>query len=182
MPLAILLNPDDPLFEFEHQMAHRQLFAVLEALARFSLLPYQLDSPALDLRVPAGDWNLRHQQAHNDFNRTLPSNYNDGFFLTTITPIPPPTPPPPPFQQAGAIEGGEFGVLPEHILLEGTGPIAEDRSWWTFVNHLEHYEANNAILPLPTTSPTTAGTGPGQANLSNPWWWTSRAPIPFPFW
>jgi hypothetical protein len=182
MPLAILLNPDDPLFEFEHMMQHREYFAVMDPLPRFSALPYQLASPRLDVGRPAGDWNLRHQRAHNDFNRTLPSNYLDGYTLSTVTPIPPPTPPPPPFDQATATDAGQFGVLPEHNLLEGTGPNSEDRSWWTFVNHQEHYEANNAILPLPTTAATSAGTGPGEANLSNPWWWTNRAPIQFPYW
>ena len=94
MPLAILLNPDDPLYEFEHMMAHRELFALM-TLSHYSVLPYQLNSPSLDMAVPAGDWNLRHQVSHNDFNRALPSNYNDGYSLTTVTPVPPPIPPPP---------------------------------------------------------------------------------------
>ena len=32
MPLAILLNPDDPLYDFEHAMQHREYFAVMKSL------------------------------------------------------------------------------------------------------------------------------------------------------
>lgn len=182
MPLAVLLNPDDPIYNFEHQMQHREYFSVMNPITRFSALPYQLDNAVFDIALPAADYNLRHQLAHNDFNRTLPSNYNDGYYLETVTPIPPPTPPPPPYDQAGALAAGQFGVLPEHILLEGvTDP--ENIAWWTFLNHQEHYAANEAILPLPTTQPTTAGSGPGQETVSNPWWWATVQPTyTGPFW
>lgn len=181
MPLAILLNPDDPLYDFEHAMQHREYFAVMKALHRFSKLPYLLD-PAVGAELAAGPWQLDHQQAHNDFNRDLPSNYNNGYYLTEVTPVPPPTPPPPPYTQATALDAGTFGIPQAQILIEGSAQGPENRSWWTFVNHEEHFLANAAILPLPTTAPTTAGTPPGVATVSNPWWWAQRAPVIFPYW
>lgn len=245
MPLATLLNPDDPIYDFEHMMAHRQYFAVLSRLSNFSILPYLLD-PAFETDMPAGAWNLNHQQAHNDFNRDLPSNWSDGFTTQTITPaaahgtgtstgttslsmtavtgtimvgatitgtgVPAGTTivsqasgttggagtyitsaattlagvaltiTHPPFTQANPLEGGTFGIPQAQILIEGDGGSSENRSWWTFANHQEHFIANEAILPLPTTAPTTAGTPPGEATVSNPWWWASRAPVIYPFW
>lgn len=234
MPTAVLLNPNDPLYNFEHQMAHREYFAVMNHLP---VLSYLLDSPSFDTKLPAGDYLFRHQQGHRDFNGNLPSNYSNGYSLTTVTPpnatatgnssggtsltlsgvtnkvltgaavagsgvpagttITGQTSGPtggdgtyttnqptalsgvaltlshPPYQQANDLQGGHFGRLPEHVLLEGVGPKSENRSWWTFANHQEHYAADQATLPIPATSPTTAGTGPGQANLSNPWWWAT---------
>ena len=183
MPLAVLLNPDDPLYAFEHAMAHRELFAVMPALSRFSILPYLLD-PAFDQEEPAWWWNQSHQQAHDDFNATLPSNFANGFTTEVVVPPPPvpPNPQLPPYVQATPVQGGTFGIPEAAILVEGSGRTAENRSWWTFVNHQQHFIANNAILPLPTTAPTTAGTPPGEAAVSNPWWWVDRSPIKYPFW
>ena len=188
MPLAVLLNPDDPIYNFEHMMQHRQYFAVMLELARFSTLPYLLE-PAIDRNQPGWMWNMLHQQAHKDFNRELPSTYADGFTTATVTPppVPNPTPPPPtiqppPYVQAYPMDGGTFGIPQAQILLEGVGNSPETKSWWTFVNHQQHMVANNAILPLPTLQPTTAGTPPGDATVSNPWWWTTIAPIQYPFW
>ncbi|HEY2530279.1 MAG TPA: hypothetical protein VGJ20_20475 [Xanthobacteraceae bacterium] len=245
MPLAVLLNPDDPIFDFEHMMAHREYFAVMTRLANFSILPYLLD-PSFDMDQPAWWWNQRHQRAHDDFNNDLPSNYANGYTLTTVTPAPAHgtgtstgttslsmtavtgtiligaavagagvpagttivsqasgatggdgtyitsaattlaadalTITHPPYQQANPLQGGTFGIPQAQILLEGNGRSPENRSWWTFANHQEHYIANNAILPLPTTAPTTAGTPPGEATVSNPWWWINRAPVIYPFW
>jgi hypothetical protein len=245
MPLAVLLNPDDPIYNFEHMMQTRQYFAVLAELHGFSILPYQLD-PAFNQDQPAGPWNLRHQQSHNDFNRDLPSTYADGFTTQIITPAPANgtgtstgttsltmtavtgtimvgatvtgvgvpagmtivsqasgptggngtyitsapttlssvalTMTHPPYTQANAMDGGTFGIPQAQILLEGGGGTPENRSWWTFVNHRQHFTANNAVLPLPTMAPTTAGTPPGEATVSNPWWWTHRAPVVFPYW
>ena len=181
MSIVALLNSNDPMFEFEHMMAHREYFAVMRPLYQFNVLPYLLDPSTA--QSPADDWNNRHRTAHDDFNSNLPSNFNNGYTITTVTPVPPPTPPHPPYQQATAIDGaGTFGIQAPGILLEGRGSTPEQQSWWTFVNHQQHYEANNAILPLPTTSPMTAGTGPGVADVSNPWWWASRGPVIFPFW
>ena len=90
---AVLLNRDDPIYAFEHMMQHRQYFAVMGdhsvqgGLAQFSVLPYILD-PTQDSDNPAWSWNQRHQQAHNDFNKDLPANFNNGYTATTITPVP----------------------------------------------------------------------------------------------
>jgi hypothetical protein len=183
MPLAILLNPDDPLFAFEHMMQHRNYFAAMPDLSHFSILPYLLD-PSFEQIEPASAWNQSHQQAHDDFNAALPSNYSNGFTTEVITPPPPVPPDPqlPPYVQATPLSGGTFGIPEAQILLEGPGESAENRSWWTFVNHQQHFIANDAILPLPTQSPTVAGTPPGEATVSNPWWWSFRAPVKYPFW
>ena len=245
MPLVALSNPDDPLFDFEHMMQHRQYFAVMEELFHFTNLPYLLD-PAYEQNVPATAWNQAHQQAHNDFSGDLPSNYADGYTLTTVTPpaatgtgtstgtinltiasvtntiiigstvsgtgVPAGTTivsqasgpvggagvyrtnqattlsnvaltmTHPPYQQANPLDGGTFGIPQAGILVEGTGDNPGSRAWWTFVNHQQHYAANNAILPFPTMQPTQAGTPPGVETASNPWWWAFRAPILYPFW
>jgi hypothetical protein len=245
MPLAVLLNPDDPIYNFEHMMQTRNYFAVMADLSGFSVLPYLLD-PSADMDQPAWWWNLVHQQSHNDFNNDLPSNYADGYTTTVIPPnvahgtgtsigttnltmtavtgtikvgasvagagVPADvniasqasgTPGGdgvyvttaattlaavaltitfPPYTQANAMDGGNFGIPQAQILLEGSGGTPENRSWWTFVNHQQHFAANNAILPLPTMQPTTAGTPPGEATVSNPWWWVDRSPVLFPFW
>lgn len=182
MPLAILLNPDDPLYDFEHMMQHREYFAAIKELYRLSKLPYVLD-PAIGEEIAVGPWQLDHQQAHNDFNHNLPSNYNNGYYLTEVTPPPPPPPDPPPpsyLQAHPLVNAGGVGIPQEQILIEGSAE--EDLAWWTFINHEEHYLANAAILPLPTTAPTTVGTPPGQEALSNPWWWVNIAPVIFPYW
>ena len=241
MPTAILLNPDDPLYNFEQMMSHRQYFAVMELLTRFSALPYLLDPP-WETNLPAGMWNLLHQQAHNDFNRTLPSNYANGYSITVVTPptasgtgtstgtttltvtavtntimvgatvagtgVPAGTTivsgpggagtyttnqpttltnaaltfTHPPYNQANSLSGGTFGIPQTQILIEGVGGDPASRAWWTFINFEEHHIADQAILPLPTTAPTTAGSPPGVANVSNPWWWTTVAPVIYPFW
>jgi hypothetical protein len=191
MPLATLLNSDDPIFDFEHMMQHRRYFSVMGehatnlnrgSLNQFSTIPYGALDPSWSTDQPAWMWNKFHQQAHNDFNTDLPSNYNDGFTTAIITPVPPPTPPNPPYTQGTAMDGGTFGIPQAQILIEGNGGSQENRSWWTFVNHQQHFIANDAILPLPTTSSTTAGTPPGQITASNPWWWAARAPVNYPFW
>lgn len=245
MPLAVLLNPDDPLYEFEHMMQHREYFAVIKELYRLDILPYLLD-PNFGEEIPVGTWQLRHQQAHDDLNRNLPSNYANGYSISVITPpaatgtgnstgttsvaitgvtnkiligatvtgagVPsgttiltqqsgpqggdgtytissvttlsnvPLTMTHAPYNQANPLTAGVLGIPQSQILIEGDGPTPEERSWWTFINHEEHYLANAAILPLPTTAPTTAGTPPGQATVSNPWWWAQIAPVIFPYW
>jgi hypothetical protein len=83
MPTAVLLNPDDPAFDFFHMMAHRQYFAVMRPLSQFSALPYNLD-PSFDVGKAAESWNQNHQQAHNDFNGSLPNNSVSGVKTTTV--------------------------------------------------------------------------------------------------
>lgn len=244
MALATLLNPDDPLYAFEHMMQHREYFAVMSKLNNFNLLPYLLD-PITDIDQPYWPWNQRHQQAHDDFNIDLPSTYEDGYTITVVTPAPATgtgnsagtasltlsavsgtvaigasiagtgvpagttitaqqsgttggngvyttsqpttlanialTMQGPPYNQANTISH-EFGIHQSGILREGPNNVPGNQSWWTFINHQQHFIANDAILPLPTTQPTTAGSGPGQANVSNPWWWAQRSPVKFPFW
>lgn len=245
MPLAVLLNPADPIYDFENMMAHREYFAVMRPLDGFSVIPYLLDPP-FETDIPAAAWNLNHQQAHNDFNTALPGSYADGFTITVVTPpaatalgtstgtasltlasvtntvmrnavvtgagVPantiivgqtsgpaggngvyttnhpttltniPVTIAHPPYQQANPTGPHRFGIEAPGLLIEGNGGSTGNQSWWAFVNHQQHYAGNNAILPLPTTAPTSAGTPPGQANVSNPWWWTEVAPILYPYW
>lgn len=245
MPLAVLLNPDDPIYDFEHMMAHREYFAVMQPRHGFSVLPYLLD-PAFATEEPAVSWNLNHQQAHNDFNSALPGSNADGFTITVVTPpaatalgtaagttsltltsvshpiivgasvvgagVPvgttivgqqsgpaggngvyitnqpmtitniPVTVAHPPYQQANPTGPHPHGIDAPGILIEGNGGSAGNQDWWAFVNHQQHYVANDNILPLPTTAPTTAGTPPGEADVSNPWWWVDVAPILYPYW
>lgn len=252
MPAVVLINPNDPMLDFEHMMQHRQYFAVMGNhavqgnLNQFSVLPYVLD-PSQDKDKAAWSWNQRHQQAHDDFNLDLPGNYNDGF--STIETVTPPTihatgnstntenltlsavtggsiligsdvagagvpagtkliaqvsgvaggagvyttnhPTTltnvaltithPPYQRANNTVGESFGIHQPGILIEGEGNDPETRTWWTFLNHQHHFTANQAILPLPTTTPITAVPPPAQP-ASNPWWWASRGPVVFPFW
>lgn len=245
MPLAVLLNPDDPMFAFEHAIQHRQYFSLLEQLSQKSVAPYLLD-PSLGMDLAAENWNLNHQQAHDDFNNDLPSTYENGYYLTHQ--VSPPatgtgnstgttdlaitgvsgtiligavvvgdgvpagtriiaqqsgpaggdgtyttsvatllskvalTITLPPYYQANPLTAGTFGIPQSQILLEGSGGTPENRTWWTFVNHQQHFIANNAVLPLPTTQPLTAGTPPGVEIVSNPWWWTEKYPLLYPFW
>ncbi|HEX3525161.1 MAG TPA: hypothetical protein VHT52_24115 [Stellaceae bacterium] len=120
MPGAVLLNPDDPIFTFEHMMAHRNYFAVMET-SGYSVLPYLLD-PSYDTNIPASPWHQNHQQAHNDYNAALP-----------------------PYWDANAVG---FGIPQNQILIDSNLSNPDQLSWWTFINHQEHYIANNAILPL----------------------------------
>lgn len=249
MPTAVLLNPDDEIFDFVHAMTHRQYFAVMKPLYGFSALPYNLD-PAIDTDSPGSWWNQNHQQAHDDFNRSLPGYSSNGYSIRTVTPptvtgnaalnattsitlsgtsgtflvgtssitgtgipagttivsqtsgtpggngvyvmsqaatvtnpVVPVTITHPPYQQATAIGGFAFGINQNSVLLEGESD-ADQRALWAFWNHTEHMVADNAILPLPTTAPTTAGTGPGTVTgVSDPWWWAAiGGEIIYPFW
>ena len=245
MPLAVLLNPDDPIYGFEHMMRHREYFAVMKPLHGFSVLPYLLD-PATGTDQPAQKWNLNHQQAHNDFNVTLPANQNNGFTTTNVVPdsataiansfgttdlvltsvtgtvvtdavvvgtgVPdgttiigqssgttgkdgtytisqptlltniPVTITLPPYIQANAIGGERIGINQPGVFLEGDSGNPNNKAFWAFLNHQQHFVADKAILPLPTTASTTAGTGQGVATVSYPWWWAEIAPINFPYW
>lgn len=121
MPTSILLNPADPIFAFEHMMAHRRYFAVMSPLNRFSALPYLLD-PAYDTNIRASMWHINHQKAHTDFANSLPANYNAG--------------------------PDQVGIPTAQPLADSDLSNAESLTWWTFLQHEEHYLADQAILPL----------------------------------
>lgn len=121
MPSAILLNPDDPIFAWEHMNAHRRYFAMMAPLDRFSALPYLLD-PTYNTDQRATNWHHNHQKAHTDFATALPRNYN---------------------------------ALPEEVGISTAQPLAEhdlsdaeSLTWWSFVQHREHYLADAAVLPI----------------------------------
>jgi hypothetical protein len=131
MSQATLLNSADPMFTFEHMMQHRQYFPFLPDLSHFSALPYLLD-PAQQQDIPAGPWHQKHQQAHDDFNASLPPFYN-------YNPADAPSLP--------------FRIMQTNILVEGDKSSRESWTWWTFTNHQEHFIANDAVLPLPLDGP-----------------------------
>lgn len=159
MPLAILLNPADPLFSFEHAMQHREYFAIMKPLSQFSIVPYFIDPAPLpttlgQLPTPADMWNLDHQRAHDDFDAALPDHWTS--------------------------QGVGFGILASQNLVDSDLNTPEGRTWWTFVNHQDHYIANSAILPLPTT--VNPSPPDPISNPVSPPWWGSLAPAQFPFW
>ena len=130
---TLLAMPDDPVglatFAFEHAMSHRTYLGAMAPLTRFSVLPYFIHPMQND-----PSWRLDHQQAQNDFTSTMPTWGN-----------PPPVPPAP-----GTLS---VAVPLAHNLLDL--PNLDDpgqRSWWTFVNHQEHYIAS-ANLPGLLTYP-----------------------------
>lgn len=141
MPAIALLNYDDPLFDFEHAMAHRMYFAVMSPLSNYSVLPYFIEPKPGPTPPPATNWRLNHQQAHDDYGGALP-----------------------PFWSADSIG---FGIPQRKNLIDSNLSDPSDVSWWTFVNHQEHYTANDAILPLPWTAP--------------PGWW-NEVVVAYPFW
>lgn len=121
MPTVILLNPDDPVFSFEHMNAHRRYFSQMAPLDRFSALPYLLD-PAYDTSIRASMWHLNHQRGHTDFATTLPPNYN--------------------------AQPTEVGIPANQPLADSDLSAGASRTWWTFAQHHEHFLADSAILPL----------------------------------
>jgi hypothetical protein len=72
--IVSLLTQADPSFDWEHANAHRAYLGVMAPLTRFSVLPYLLE-PTFLPNIPAGDWQLRHQQAHDDALTSVPSQY-----------------------------------------------------------------------------------------------------------
>ena len=116
---ANLLYIGDPkTFVFEHMMAHRNYFAVMSPLTRFSVLPYLLDPMPVSVPI-AGDWMLDHQQAHNDALNHVPVHFG----VATV------------------------GLAVGQILMDTDLNNASQRAWWTFQNHMEHYIANSTVLP-----------------------------------
>lgn len=99
-------------------MAHRNALGVMSPLDRFSIIPYFVD-PDLGDNRPASMWNLDHQQAHNDALNNLPS----AFGATTV------------------------GLRIGQNLVDSNLSDPEQRRWWTFQNHMEHYVGGNTITP-----------------------------------
>jgi hypothetical protein len=127
MALVTLLNINDPAFGFENAMATRNELGVMSPLTRFSVIPYFLDPIMPVMPTPADWWNLNHQQAHNDAMNALPYAYLSDIDLS-------------------------FAVGANLVDTDLNDP--EERSWWTFINHLEHFVSSNAILPNPQIPPT----------------------------
>lgn len=115
MPSAVLLNPSDPMFVFEHMQQTQALWTAMQ-IAGLSVLPYVLD-PAYDTEIPGSAWHLNHQQSHDDFNAALPS------YRGSLT----------------------VGIPQNEILIDSNLANADQLTWWTFINHQEHYVANNTI-------------------------------------
>jgi hypothetical protein len=126
MAVVTLLNLEETnaTFDFEHAMAHRNYFGAMYPLPRFSVLPYLID-PTQNGELPASKWHLNHQQAHNDVLPVIPSRYN--YFAPT----------------------DEVGLFIGSNLIDTDLADEGQRKWWTFANHMEHYIANNALLPFP---------------------------------
>ena len=158
MPLATLLNPDDPWFAFEHANAHRNLLGVMSPLTRFSVLPYFLD-PLGDVNTSASGWRFDHQQAHNDTDNQLPETFTSQ----------------------------SLGFSSSANLVDSNLADPWNRSWWTHTNHMEHYVDNNTVLPQtdlyyevtpdPIPNPT-----PPPPTIQPPPYWVQYRTWTFPFW
>lgn len=72
MPIATLLNRNDPSFDFDHDQMHRQMFTAQPAGTARSALPALLD-PSIGAAIPAGWWNFNHATAHSDFADAFPT-------------------------------------------------------------------------------------------------------------
>lgn len=119
MSRVVLLNMDDPWFSFDHAMAHRNALGVMAPLNRFSIVPYLLDPIMPDEPTAGDDWNLDHQQAHNDALANLPTHFG----ASTI------------------------GLHIGQILRDTNFDNPEQRKWFEFQNHTEHYIGGNTITP-----------------------------------
>jgi hypothetical protein len=140
MSIGTLLNvPQHPagknVFAFEHAMAHREVMAVMGPLTQWSVVPYFIDPFQFDAQ-PGTNWHLNHQRSHDDFVAGLPPDFlAENPGMTTNQPV-----------------------------LDNYLPQQDNRSWWTFINHQEHYTANQTVLPLPFFLEGTHG--------GLPWWMT----------
>ena|SRR6516164_5242692 len=122
MTTPTLLNFDDPVFAFEHAMAHRIYLGMMAPLTRFSAVPYILDP--ITVRRPSDSWHLNHQQAHDDADNAIPGTY-----------------------LGPAIVGYSPNMKDANL----ADPW--NRSWWTFMNHREHFIESSAMLPAPQMPP-----------------------------
>ena len=131
MTLATLIENTntDPAFAFEHRMAHSRNFGIMSPLSRFSVLPYLLD-PVVDGPDPSSNWNLDHQQAHNDAIASFPPQpfilYGRG---TTVEPQPP--------------DGLPFNFILVDTDLNDQGQLP----WWELQNLVEHQIMSSIAQP-----------------------------------
>lgn len=125
MAISTLLNVPDGdagrnAFAFDHAMAHRDVMAIMAPLDQWSAMPYFIE-PTDWKASPANDWNLDHQQAHNDYASYLPA------------------------YSAASVAGFTW----QHILVDSNLADQASLQWWTFLNHQDHFLANSIVLPLP---------------------------------
>jgi hypothetical protein len=120
------------IWQFDHAMAHRQLFMVMGPLNQWSAIPYFID-PTDYAPLPAGRWPMYHQQSHNDLNSFLPA------YGAQLEPA---------FEAMG-------GIPQNQILIDTDFDRETSTSWWTFANHTEHLIAADAVTPYPLTGPVT---------------------------
>jgi hypothetical protein len=108
-------NPNqEPTFSFEHAMSHRRLLGAMAPLTRFSVIPYGPITPGYN----TGDWHLDHEQAHDDFQLTIP-----GWFGIPTSGI----------------------INPVYPLVETDFRNEDQLKWWTFHNFQEHLTGENAL-------------------------------------
>ena len=109
-------------------MAHRNGLGIMSPLDRFSIVPYLLDPMDPENPLSGDSWMLDHQQAHNDAMANLPTEFG-----------------------ASTIGLHIGGILRDYNL-----DNPEQRTWWTFQNHMEHYVGGNSIspnVPFPPPAP-----------------------------
>jgi hypothetical protein len=109
-------------------MSHRIALGVMSPLNRFSILPYLIDPMLENTAIPAGPWNLRHQQAHNDALQNLPTSFG----------------------------AATVGLFIGQNIRDTDLDDPRQRTWWTFQNHMEHYVGGNTLSPteqLPPPAP-----------------------------
>ena len=157
---SLLYRPEDEraktAFNFDHAMAHRAYYQLMAPLHEWTVMPYFID-PAQHVEIPGSMWHLNHQQAHNDFSLALPSDFQQP---TTGNPT-------------------------RQILLDSNLDDPGSLTWWTFINHQEHYIANAIVLPAINQAQTVlVQIAPGQfvlVVLPPQWIQLSRWTLP-PFW
>lgn len=111
-------------FAHDHRVSHRTYALGMSPLSRFAVMPYLIDP-----QQENGKYYLNHQQSHWDFNSALQS-FPTYYFQTAPTPMP-------------------MG-LPSNQNLIDTDLTNQDKvTWWTWVNHNEHYAAQ-VSMPQPT--------------------------------
>jgi hypothetical protein len=101
-------------------MSHQYLLDSMPPIDRFSVVPYLVD-PQQD-RI--GGWLLDHGTAHADFITYLPVMW--GWWY---------------------IGDQTYGISSQQNLVDVDMQQTGQATWWTFANHVEHFQATN-LLPL----------------------------------